>query len=180
MFDTAKTAPPKLTADLAAKGVALRPCRDSDADFLCDVYVASRWDEMTPAGWPAETTLAFLRDQYRLQDLHYRKYYADAAWCVIEIGGERAGRLYVLLTDRDLRVVDIALMPAFRNRGVGRALLEAIQGEAATYGAIKVSVHVEQSNPATRLYERLGFRVVETRGPYRLLEWPVDQPKTAS
>jgi ribosomal protein S18 acetylase RimI-like enzyme len=181
-YDAVQTAAPRLSADLAARGVALRPCRDSDADFLRDVYVASRWDEMAPAGWPAETTRAFLRDQYRLQDLHYRKYYADAAWCVIEIGGERAGRLYVLLQGRDLRVVDIALMPAFRNRGVGGALLEAIQGQAAAvYGASKVSVHVEQSNPATRLYQRLGFRFISTRGPYRLLEWPVEpQPKTAS
>ncbi len=179
----AQTAVPKLTADLAAKGVVLRPCRDADAKFLCDVYVESRWDEMAATGWPAETVRAFLRDQYRLQDLHYRKYYADAAWCVIEIGGERAGRLYVLLQDGDLRIVDIALMPAFRNRGIGGALLKAIQDQAAatTYGAVKVSVYVEQSNPAIRLYERLGFRFVATRGPYHLLEWPVElQPKTAS
>jgi ribosomal protein S18 acetylase RimI-like enzyme len=180
--EAAQTTPaPRLTADLEAKGVALRPCDDADAEFLCDVYVASRWSEMVASGWPRDSILAFLRDQYRLQDLHYSKFYADAARCVIEIGGERAGRLYLLLRDGDLRVVDIALMPAFRNRGFGGALLEAIRDQAATYGASKVSVHVEQSNPAVRLYGRLGFRFIATRGPYHLLEWPVEpQAKTAS
>ena len=32
-----------------------------------------------------------------------------------------------------------------------------------------VSLHVEPFNPARRLYERLGFRVIETRGLYELM-----------
>jgi ribosomal protein S18 acetylase RimI-like enzyme len=168
---TVSTPPPQLTPDLEAMGVALRLRRDADADFLCDVYVAHRWPEMAATGWPPQTCLAFLRDQHRLQDLNYRKFCDGAAWCVIEVGGERAGRLYLFLRDGDLRLMDIALMPAYRNRGVGGALIRAIQDQAAGLGAAKVSLYVEGANPALRLYERLGFKLVEAGAPYHRFEW---------
>lgn len=172
---------PRLPVELVAQGVGLRPRRDSDAEFLRDLYVAYRWQEMAAAAWPPEQCLAFLHDQYRLQDLHYSKHYDGAAWGVIEVDGERAGRVYLLLRRGELRIVDIALMPAYRNRSIGGRLLKAIQDQAAGLGADKLSIHVEQSNPALRLYERLGFKLVEERPPYRLLEWQVaSQPNTAS
>lgn len=177
----ARTPPPRLTPELAAQGIVLRPRQESDADFLRDVYVAHRWPEIVATGWPTQTCLAFLHDQYRLQDLHYREHYEGAAWCVVEVSGERAGRLYLLLQDRDLRILDISFMPAYRNRGIGGGLVQAILDQAASLGAAKVSMHVDQLNPARRLYERLGFRLIEERGPYLLLEWPLGpQPNIAS
>lgn len=171
---SAPTPLPLLTTELVAQGVGLRPRRESDAEFLREVYVAYRWPELAPTGWTPEACLAFLHDQYRLQEVYYGKYYDGAAWGVIEVGGERAGRLYLMLRKDDLRIVDIALLPAYRNRGIGGRLLKAIQDQAAGLGATKLSIHVEQSNPALRLYERLGFHLIEERPPYRLFEWRVD------
>lgn len=164
---------PHLTPELVARAVTLRPRRSEDADFLRDVYVAYRWEEMAASGWPVDARVAFLHDQHRLQDQHYLTHYDGAAWGIIEVDGERAGRLYLCRAGRDLRIIDIALMPAYRNRGLGGGLLSAVQQQAAALGADKVSIHVEQSNPALRLYERLGFRKVEQRPPYHLLEWTV-------
>ncbi len=47
----------------------------------------------------------------------------------------------------------IAVSPASRGRGIGRALLDAVVAECE--GDIKL--HVEHDNPAKRLYERAGF-----------------------
>jgi GNAT superfamily N-acetyltransferase len=48
----------------------------------------------------------------------------------------------------------VGVEPSLRGRGIGRALIErAIE---ASHGGIKL--HVEQDNPARRLYERMGFR----------------------
>ena len=69
-----------------------------------------------------------------------------------------------------LRIMDVALLPEHRNRGVGTALLRNLQAEGAAAGK-HVSIHVERFNPALRLYERLGFRPVADRGVYLLLEW---------
>lgn len=56
--------------------------------------------------------------------------------------------------------VSIAVDPGARGRGVGEALLRELLRTARTRGVDAVSLSVEPSNPARRLYERLGFERV--------------------
>jgi ribosomal protein S18 acetylase RimI-like enzyme len=86
------------------------------------------------------------------------------------VAGVPAGRLYVDRRPGDLRIVDVALLPEFRGRGIGEALIRDLQRAAAAEGRI-VSIHVELTNPAARLYERLGFVLAEDLGVYRRMEW---------
>lgn len=162
---------PDLSPALTARGISLRYRDEQDASFIRDVYVAARWEETAVTGWPDEMRLIFLHDQHRLQDLHYRKFYDNAAWAIIEVHGNRAGRLFLLQRDDALHVIDIALMPAFRNAGLGRDLLLAVQDLSRRLGIAKVTLNVEQRNPALRLYERLGFIKTGQNGLYFSLEW---------
>jgi ribosomal protein S18 acetylase RimI-like enzyme len=82
----------------------------------------------------------------------------------------------VHLRDRfgeELRIIDLALLPEFRGRGVATSLLGSLIREAAGLG-LPLRIHVERFNPALRLYERLGFRLVADRGVYLFLERPPD------
>jgi ribosomal protein S18 acetylase RimI-like enzyme len=90
---------------------------------------------------------------------------------VILVDGEPAGRLYVHRGDRETRIVDIALLPEQRGIGIGTTLLRDLLAEADAAGK-SVTMHVEQFNPALRLYERLGFSIAEDRGVYLFLERP--------
>jgi len=56
-------------------------------------------------------------------------------------------------------VVTIAVRDGARGRGVGEALLRALIGEASARG-LHLALDVRETNPARRLYERLGFRYV--------------------
>ena len=76
-------------------------------------------------------------------------------------------------------LIDITLLPEFRQDGIGTWLLRDLLAEGEAAGK-PVTIHVEVFNPAMRLYERLGFRSVEERGPYRLMEWRPPQLNTAS
>lgn len=174
-----QTALPAVPATLAARGVTLRCRCDEDADFIRDVYVAYRWGEVAATGWPEAVRLSFLHDQHRLQQAHYLKYYEGAAWGVVEVGGERAGRLFLFHAGDDLRIVDIAFMPAFRGQGLGGGLIKSVQKQARALGATKVSIHVEHTNPAQQLYHRLGFEPVSSTGVYHLLEWRVNATAAA-
>jgi ribosomal protein S18 acetylase RimI-like enzyme len=69
-----------------------------------------------------------------------------------------------------IRIVDIALLPAHRGAGRGGVLLHAILAEGRTSG-LAVSIHVEANNPAMTLYRRLGFVHVDTNGVYQLMRW---------
>jgi ribosomal protein S18 acetylase RimI-like enzyme len=48
--------------------------------------------------------------------------------------------------------------------------MKELMSEAAA-AEIPVQIHVERHNPALRLYERLGFRVVEDKGVHLFMEW---------
>lgn len=154
-------------------GLSYRSAADSDRALLARIYASTRADEVAGTGWPAEQQRQFLQMQFDAQDAHYRQHYPDALWLVIQKGIVPAGRLYIEDWDRELRIIDIALLPEFRGRGWGEAVLRDLM---ETTGATKraVSIHVEKTNPAMRLYTRLGFRTVEDKGVHDLMEWTAD------
>jgi ribosomal protein S18 acetylase RimI-like enzyme len=151
--------------------VTLRPVREEDRDFLRRLYASTRAEELAQVtDWSAEQKEAFLTQQFEAQHHHYQTYYAGASFGIVCGDGEPIGRLYVSRWEREIRVVDVALVPEARGRGVGGALLRDLLAEGKRTGRT-VSVHVERFNPAQRLYRRLGFREVEENGPYFLMEW---------
>ena len=60
-------------------------------------------------------------------------------------------------------VHELHVDPAYRNRGIGGALLDYAEAEARRLGHARMALSTTTSNPARRLYERHGFRVVDTR-----------------
>jgi ribosomal protein S18 acetylase RimI-like enzyme len=150
--------------------VALRPVGDADRAFLAHVYATTRADELAVLPWSDEQKAAFLAQQFEAQDAHYRRHYSGATLDVIEVDGEPAGRLYVHRGPREIRIVDVALTPPYRGRGLGTRLLRGLIAEAEESGR-SLSIHVEIHNPARRLYERLGFRPAgDGDGVYLLME----------
>ena len=150
--------------------IHLRPIEDADLPFLRAVYASTREEELQQTGWPEEQKADFLRMQFDAQHGHYQQHYPTARFDVVLAGDTPIGRLYVDRRDDDIRIVDIALLPAHRGRGIGSGLLDTILEEAASSGRT-VSIHVERFNPALRLYERLGFTQVGDTGVYYLMEW---------
>ena len=143
---------------------------DSDRAFLARLYASTRMEELAPLPWSEDQKLEFLRAQFEAQDQHYREHYSDTVRRLIRIDGTNAGRLYVEHREHELRIVDIALLPEFRGRGAGGTLLHQVLDEARAAGKA-VRIHVEKNNPAYRLYQRLGFKKLEDKGVYDLLEW---------
>jgi ribosomal protein S18 acetylase RimI-like enzyme len=150
----------------------LRPVEPGDREFLYRVYASTRTEELAVVPWDEQQKDAFLRAQFDAQDAWWRENYGGASFDVIVVDGEPAGRLYVHRGDTEIRIVDIALLPEHRGKGIGTRLLRDVIAEGK-----RVTIHVERMNPALRLYERLGFEVAEDKGVYLFLE---RQLKTAS
>ena len=156
----------------------LRPASDEDRELLYRIYASTRTQELAIVSWDEPTKEAFLRMQFTAQDTCYRQTYPDASYDVVVAGEEPVGRLYVGRDAGALRVIDVALLPEHRGRGIGTVLLRRVIDEAQALG-IPVRLHVERHNPARALYDRLGFRVIEDRGVYFLME-RAPYPNTAS
>ncbi len=150
--------------------IVLRPATATDRPFLEQVYAESRAVELSRTEWSAAEKEAFCRSQFAAQDQHYRQHYPDCEFLVIECGGDAVGRLYRERRNDEIRVVDIALLEEARGRGTGGDLMRGILDEAGTAG-LAVRIHVERDNPARRLYDRLGFELVEEGEVYDLLAW---------
>ena len=154
--------------------LALRPVTPDDAEFLLAVYASTRADELAQVNWDAAQKDAFLRMQADAQRREYEARYPDAQYDVILLDGEPVGRLWIGRGEAEIRLLDIALLPAAQNRGVGGALLRRLLAEARQTGK-RLRHMVFILNPdARRFYERLGFRVIEDVGAYQHMEWQGD------
>lgn len=163
--------------------LTLRPIAAEDREFLCRLYASTRAEELALTDWSEERKEAFLRQQFEAQHSHYQQHYAGASFDLVVVDGEPAGRLYVDRSPQrwhdEIRLVDIALLPEHRGRGLGRRLLGELIEEARSAGR-RLTIHVEMFNPALRLYERLGFRPISQYGIYHLMEWRADSPVEAT
>lgn len=152
------------------EAIALRDITPEDAAFLSSVYASTREDELSVTGWSDGQKTAFCQMQFNAQAEYYRIHYSTARFSIILKSGEKAGRLYVNRGAREICIVDIALLPAYRGAGIGTYLLSDLREEARADGKI-LSIHVEKFNPALEWYERMGFQRVEDKGVYFLLHW---------
>ena len=138
--------------------VTFRPITPEDHPFLSALYASTRQDEMALVNWTAEEAAAFLQMQFELQHTHYQAHYPTADFLVIELEGTPIGRLYLDRWEREFRLMDIALVPAYRNKGLGSQLLQAVMAEAAGAGL------------PVRIHDRAGLGVVDEHRVARELE----------
>jgi ribosomal protein S18 acetylase RimI-like enzyme len=162
--------------ELSKLSLGLREFVDDDIDFLKKVYFSVREDEMKQVGhWTDEMKLSFLTHQFNAQHTHYQQNYTEAKYWVIEQEKEGIGRLYYDESGERISIIDIALLPECRGKGLGEGILKAIFERAKAIEK-NIEIHVESFNPAMRLYFRLGFnKISETNGVYHLLEWNYKQ-----
>lgn len=156
--------------------LTFRPITEADAEFLYEVYASTRKEELAPLDWSDAQKADFLRMQFNAQHAFYQQEFADAAYQVLLWKGQPIGRLYVLRRPDEIRIIDIAILPAWRQQGIGGALLRDLLAEGQAAG-VPVRIHVEKQNPALRLYERLGFKPLEDHGVYLFLERPAEGPQ---
>jgi GNAT superfamily N-acetyltransferase len=150
--------------------VSLRSVGPDDEAFLFDLYASTREEELALIAWGAAVKTAFLRQQFHAQQAHYRGTYPNAMHQVILHDDRPIGRVYVARSAQETHLIDIALLPGWRGRGIGTALIRDLLREADQAG-IPVRLHVFLGNhQARRLYERLGFAPIGGADLHILME----------
>ena len=125
---------------------------------------------MAQTGWNDAEKEAFLRQQFTAQHKFYMEQFSEAEFQLILLNAEPIGRLYVDRRKDEIRLIDIALLPEHRNKGIGSRLLQDLFEEARKINK-PLRIHVEHFNPALHLYQRLGFKRIGDTGVYFLMEW---------
>lgn len=156
---------------MTAGKATLRPVQDSDDEFLLKVYGSTREQELAQVPWTPEQKQQFVRMQWEAQKNHYAAQHPHATHEIICVERGAAGRLYLDRSGEKFHILDITLLPEYRNGGTGSLLLRQIMAEAREAGKL-LTIYVETFNPSLRLFQRLGFTPVQEQGFHLLLQYP--------
>jgi ribosomal protein S18 acetylase RimI-like enzyme len=154
-----------------AMTIALRAYEYRDRDFLFRLYASTRAQEIAPFGWPPAQQEAFLLMQFTAQQRWYSMSYEQAEHQIIEQEGVPIGRIMVLRQPPAAVLVDIALLPEHRGKGIGGELIRQVI-QQCDQQKLPLRLQVLRGNPALRLYERLGFVRTQEDQIYIHLERP--------
>jgi ribosomal protein S18 acetylase RimI-like enzyme len=138
--------------------ITLRPVTlPDDEAFLQELYASTRVDLDEVLSDKAQLR-QLLIIQYNGQKATYSAEFPNAEDQIVLFDGEPVGRLMLDHRPGSIHGVDIAVLKEARNQGVGTGVLMAIFEECSATGSL-FTISVLRSNPAMRLYERLGFVV---------------------
>jgi ribosomal protein S18 acetylase RimI-like enzyme len=124
------------------KPASIRPLRREDIAELAEAVAE-------------EASLAQIEARWREQELGYREI------LVAEVEGRVVGTVSMYESaPGTMHLFALEVGAEWRNRGIGRALVERVIEEARRRGLGRVYLEVRVDNRARRLYHRVGFRRV--------------------
>ncbi|MDE3177647.1 MAG: N-acetyltransferase [Pseudomonadota bacterium] len=134
----------------------LRDATSADAGFQRDLFHARHAAMLRAGGLPEAMIDNLASMQYRARTISYREKYPSARWSIIEAADGPIGELIACEQADALHIVDIALAPEWRGRGVGGALMRAIVASRRGVGDVRALVALD--NPRSRrMFDRVGF-----------------------
>ncbi|KUZ75435.1 GCN5 family acetyltransferase [Burkholderia ubonensis] len=139
--------------------ITLRAATPADVPFLLRLRKLTMTAHLQRAGVPTD------------DDTHHgriRANFEDAK--IICDGAESIGLLKLSRAPDEWHLHQIQILPAHQGKGIGNAVLRDVLADATRAG-VPVSLSVLQGNPARRLYEQLGFRLVTETPIDATLTW---------
>jgi len=132
--------------------VSLRPATADDCEFA---YRATRdtMHEYVLATW----------GRWNDEEVRQRssENVADGSTQIIELERAAIGIQVVARGPDCIQLLQIFILPEYQRRGIGSKLIERLLAEARN-AQLPLRLRVLRVNPAFALYQRMGFKVVET------------------
>jgi ribosomal protein S18 acetylase RimI-like enzyme len=153
-----------------------RPVTGEDQRFLLELYISTRADEFAPLGWDQRQLEALLKMQFEAQRNSYRMYYPDAEQSIIQHERQDVGQMTVDNSAGRVFLVDISILPQFRNRGFGSSVITSLLNDSQLQGK-SVTLNVLPNNRALSLYSRLGFDKVGETDTHWEMVWAPSSSK---
>ena len=151
--------------------IALRPETPADEAFRLALFRASRGPGWDRVGLPPDMLTMIMAQQFHAQTQGYRATYPDARLEIVTVEAVAVGRLATWRGADAVHLVDIALTPEWRGRGVGTTILGGLMDEARALN-LPLTLQVARDNlAAQRLYHRLAFAATAADEAHFTLVW---------
>ncbi len=130
------------------KEIRVRAAAATDYDFLWWLHQVTMKDYVDRTwGWDHEFQATRFRDAFATDQTELQ---------IVQCAAESIGYIRVVEEPARLFLAAIEIAPSYQRRGIGTSLIEGVCGRADSMG-LPVELQVLKVNPATQLYERLGF-----------------------
>jgi ribosomal protein S18 acetylase RimI-like enzyme len=133
-------------ADHLATRTVLRPARPEDFDYCARLYFEGMDTIIKELNLDLEAQVAGFRQRWDVTQVR-----------IITLDGTDIGWLQSFVREDALFLGQLFVDGALRRQGIGTEIVKSLIGEAARAGQA-LTLGVVKTNPALRLYERLGFR----------------------
>ena len=149
--------------------ITYRAAGPEDEPFLMELYFSTR-DDLAGLFTDQAQLRQMLRFQYDGQRTTYSQMYPEASHDIVLLDEKPVGRFLVDRRRDSILGVDLALVPAARGLGIGTLVLKRVMNECSDR-RVPFVFHVLKTNPAKRLYERLGCCVAGEDPTHFYMEW---------
>lgn len=153
------------------ESITLRPTQADDEDFLFGLFRTVHEQEFAFLDLPEEQKTTMLRMQFDAQQQQYHERYPRGNFDLILRAEKTVGIIYTQRGPEEFVLIDVILLPEFRNEGIGKALVAELIHQAQDEQQA-LTAHVRKDNPAWRLWQRLGFEPVGDDGVYLQIRVP--------
>ena len=151
--------------------ITRRQVTSQDDAFLLALFKAVRAPDFAIAGLAPAQLDMLLDMQFQAQTGGYAAQFPGADNQIVLLDGVDAGRILVHRSPSQFVLVDISVLPAHQNRGLGTALVTGLIAEARAAGVpLRCSVGLSNTG-SLRFHQRLGFRIVSQDAVYCELEY---------
>ena len=148
-----------------------RPGSAEDTPLLLALFRSTKGEELAPLGFTSEQLEPLLQMQFNARQMSYGSTFPRALDMILCLeDGTAVGRHLVDRQTDCYRSVDVAVLPEYRNRGIGAWAIRQVQQLAEVEG-VPLRLRVIERDRAVHLYERLGFEKIASDEFSFEMEW---------
>lgn len=144
--------------------LSLKPSDATDESFLWRLHQLAYQEVVTSQFGSWDPIDQRMRFEEKLKTL---------AFSIVVADGVAIGALASTRSDGVLTLMELLVLPAEQNKGIGTSIIRRLQEEASSQ-RVPVMLQVLHLNRARTLYERLGFRVYEVTETHYRMRWDHD------
>jgi ribosomal protein S18 acetylase RimI-like enzyme len=148
-----------------------RAVTDSDNDFLLGLFAATHVGGLKGRQLPTDVFDHLLRLQFWAQRQSYFAHFPSSVPHIVVFQGVRAGLWWIAESDEEYRILDIAIVPDFRNRKIGTLLVTRLLATADSSGKPVKSSVAKTNAGSIRFHQRLGFEIVASDDVYLQMKY---------
>lgn len=151
-------------------GFLFRPAQSDDSQFLLTLFRSTR-EHLLLLPLPKLQLELLISQQFLLQQNHYATHYPQSSNFIIQFNSIAVGKITLDESSRSLRIIDLAINLAERNKGYGKSIVQALQSYVL-YKKVTLVLSVDQQNTrAKKMYLELGFSINGVSETHEQMIW---------